>query len=301
MQKLFSVSCGSSVGYNSLFFYKIHCLLNLHICCNCILSYASLNLFNINIPENPKGFRITRQGGPYYSDDFFPIGDDLYRPRGKSVWVDSHDDTLDTDATFRGYITVTPLTIDKTNNVDQFNMKKAGAIMRAQRDEKIVPEIDTYRLQKWSENGGIHKELDAEPTKKTIASQIISLHNDMLDAGVPDSGVTLLIRRKYLPDLKLAEEWVGLDSLGGKTLPKGCLGEFDGMEVVKVPSSRFPTGVNFMIVHRRAACMPMKIKKTKIHQDPPGINGNLMEGRQYYDCFVFDKLKHGIYVDKTTA
>ena len=73
------------------------------------------NIYNINIPADPKGFRITHQGGPYYSDDFPAIGNDLYRPTGKPVWVSQKDLTLDTDATLSGYITVTPLTTDKTN------------------------------------------------------------------------------------------------------------------------------------------------------------------------------------------
>ena len=73
------------------------------------------NLYNVNIPANPKEIRITHQGGPYYSDDFPPIGNDLYRPTGKSVWVDRNDYTLDTDATLNGYITVTPMTVDRTD------------------------------------------------------------------------------------------------------------------------------------------------------------------------------------------
>ena len=77
----------------------------------------SLNpIYNINIPEDPKDeIRITHQGGPYYSDTFPCIGNDLYRPTGYPAWKDRGDDTLDTDATLHGYITVTPLTIDKTN------------------------------------------------------------------------------------------------------------------------------------------------------------------------------------------
>lgn len=71
--------------------------------------------YNINIPEKPTGIKITRQGGPYYSDRFPAMGNDLYRPAGYCVWTDSGNDALDTDATFHGYITVTPLTIDKTN------------------------------------------------------------------------------------------------------------------------------------------------------------------------------------------
>jgi 5'-nucleotidase len=73
------------------------------------------NLYNVNIPENPKGIRITHQGGPYFSDSFKPEENDMYRPMGKAVWEDSFDDTLDTDATLHGYITISPLTIIRTD------------------------------------------------------------------------------------------------------------------------------------------------------------------------------------------
>lgn len=73
------------------------------------------DFYNINIPAEPKGIRITRQGGPYYSDDFPAIGDDLYQPKGKPIWESQEDDSLDTDATLHyGYISITPMTIDKT-------------------------------------------------------------------------------------------------------------------------------------------------------------------------------------------
>ena len=74
------------------------------------------SIYNINIPADPKDeIRFTHQGGPYYSDAFPHIGDGLYRPTGYPVWADRFDDTLDTDATLHGYITVTPLSVDKTN------------------------------------------------------------------------------------------------------------------------------------------------------------------------------------------
>ena len=73
------------------------------------------NLYNVNIPPEVKGFRITSQGGPFYSDDFPAVGNDLYRPQGKPVWEDSFNDSLDTDATIHGYITITPLQLDRTN------------------------------------------------------------------------------------------------------------------------------------------------------------------------------------------
>ena len=73
------------------------------------------DIYNINIPANPKEILITRQGGPYYSDRFPAIGNDMYRPEGYPIWEDSNDNTLDTDAALHGYISVTPLTTNKTN------------------------------------------------------------------------------------------------------------------------------------------------------------------------------------------
>ena len=73
------------------------------------------NLYNVNIPQNPGAIRITQMGGPYYSDDFPFVGNDLYKPMGKPVWEDAGNDQLDTDATMHGYITISPLTIDRTN------------------------------------------------------------------------------------------------------------------------------------------------------------------------------------------
>lgn len=74
------------------------------------------SVLNVNIPHAVKGdIRLTHLGGPYYSDDFPHIGNDLYRPTGHSIHVDRGDYSLDTDATLNGFITVTPMTIDRTD------------------------------------------------------------------------------------------------------------------------------------------------------------------------------------------
>ena len=73
------------------------------------------DIYNVNIPVDPKGIRITHQGGPYYSDDFEYLGENMYLPKGKPIWEDRQDICLDTDATLHGYISIMPLTINKTN------------------------------------------------------------------------------------------------------------------------------------------------------------------------------------------
>ena len=78
--------------------------------------FSRCPLWNVNIPIGTTGeFRITRQGGPYYSDDFGPLENDMYTPLGKPVWVTRNDEKLDTDAVLHyRHISVTPLTIDRT-------------------------------------------------------------------------------------------------------------------------------------------------------------------------------------------
>ena len=74
------------------------------------------DILNINIPHGTSGrICLTHQGGPYYSDDFPHIGEDMYRPTGKSIHEDQKDFSLDTDATLNGHISVSPLTIDRTD------------------------------------------------------------------------------------------------------------------------------------------------------------------------------------------
>ena len=73
------------------------------------------DLYNINIPPQATQIRITRQGGLYYSDDFTPVGNNMYQAVGKCVHKDTGDLTIDSDAVTHGYISITPLTTNKTN------------------------------------------------------------------------------------------------------------------------------------------------------------------------------------------
>lgn len=73
------------------------------------------DLYNVNIPVNPKGIRITRLGKASFSEEFMPMGNDLYFPGGKPMRADGKDPSLDTDACGLGYISVTPMITDRTD------------------------------------------------------------------------------------------------------------------------------------------------------------------------------------------
>ena len=187
------------------------------------------------------------------------------------------------------------LSVDKGNNMEVMDKHKVGAIMKAEREEHIIPEVDTYRLKKWAADAGIHEELTAEPTTDTIIGYIIKARNKQRDKGVKGD-VSLLIPYEYLDTLQLAKQWINLDSLGGKTLPKGTVGQISGMNVLPMSNDRMPAGVAFMILHKKSVISPMKIKDFKGHVDPPGLSGDLIEFRMMYDAFVLGKKADGVLV-----
>ena len=188
-----------------------------------------------------------------------------------------------------------PLSVDKGNNMEVMDKHKVGAIMKAEMEEHIIPEVDTYRLKKWAENAGMHEELTATPTTDTIIGYIIKARNKQRDKGVKGD-VSLLIPYEYLDTLQLAKQWVNLDSLGGKTLPKGTVGQISGMNVLPMSNDRMPANVVFMILHKKSVISPMKIKEFKGHVDPPGLSGDLIEFRMIYDAFVLGKKADGVLV-----
>lgn len=85
--------------------------------------YKYNSLYNVNIPLEIKGIRITRQGGAYYSDEFIPMENDIWRQVGVFVYKYDGNSELDTDSIMDGYISITPLTLERTK-IDLFEKLK---------------------------------------------------------------------------------------------------------------------------------------------------------------------------------
>ena len=72
-------------------------------------------IYNINIPKVANGVKITRQGRSFFSDEFVPIGNNLYTQKGfYTPDKDQNDVTLDAVAVNRGFISITPMQNDRT-------------------------------------------------------------------------------------------------------------------------------------------------------------------------------------------
>lgn len=83
---------------------------------NNLFNYS--DLYNVNIPEEVKGIKITKQGDGYFSDAFHQIDETTYTQYGELIADTCPDDiTRDTVAFGQGFISVTPMTKERTDLV----------------------------------------------------------------------------------------------------------------------------------------------------------------------------------------
>lgn len=229
-----------------------------------------------------------------YSVDTVPLND--YKRSGTNRYGDPQElgDTVQ-EMTMRDDKSFT-MTIDKGNNADQLNIKGATRAIKRETEQVVIPYMDKYRLKEWAHNAGLIAGLSSEPAKNTIVEMIFDADEAMSDALVPATDRTLFIPNKYFKMLALSNEFIGIDDLGKKSVSRGEVGEVCGMVVKRVPSSYMPANAYFMIKYKGSTVDPVKLNETHIHQDPPGISGNLLEGRFYHDAFVLSSKANGIYV-----
>lgn len=200
--------------------------------------------------------------------------------------------------------------IDAGNASEQFNIKQANACLKRQIDEVVTPEIDKYRLKAWvdgntdgttANNVAVPTLKDGALTKANVVEKIFTANATMTDKNVPIEGRVLFISELDFLKFKLSDQVTGTDGIAAENLRRGYRGTIDGLSVVTVPSSYMPTNVNFIIKHRSATVDPFKLKNYRVHKNPMGVDGDVVEGRIIYDSFVLATKKDGIIVSSSTT
>lgn len=77
--------------------------------------FSKHSLYNVNIPREASGILITRQGVSRYVDSFPPLGNDMYETSLRSVCDPDMPVCYDVAAVRQGYISITPLTLERTD------------------------------------------------------------------------------------------------------------------------------------------------------------------------------------------
>lgn len=193
-------------------------------------------------------------------------------------------------------------TIDKKSEDDTMGTMEAGAALRRQIDEVVIPEIDTYRISKLvagADAGNIVK--DTAVTKANAYEKFLAVQEILDNKKVPTGGRICICTPGYYNMLKLDEAFTKKGDMATQIAINGLVGEVDGVYFVKAPKSYFPEKVNFIITNPIVMPSPIKLAEYKIHDDAPGISGYLVEGRVRYDAFVLNKKKDAIGVCEDPA
>lgn len=225
-------------------------------------------------------------------NDYTRTGTSRYgNPDELQDYVDTYK--LSTDKAFT-------FTIDKGNNQDQLNVKDAGRALKREIDQVIVPAQDKQVVAKIANAAVLNNQVGTGAISKSNAYEKFLDGQEALDNKlVPTEGRVALVNTSFYKAIKLDSSFTKTGDMATKLSYKGLVGEIDGVPVIKVPSSYMPTNCEFIITHPIATINPKKLTDYKIHRDPPGINGNLIEGRVRYDTFVLEGKKDAIYAHYT--
>lgn len=204
--------------------------------------------------------------------------------------------TLSKDRSFT--FAIDKLDQDETND----QLAAASALARQQR-EVVIPEVDKYVYGVMTAKAGT-KPAALTLTAANIYEEILKGSEVLDNEEVPESGRILVVTSTTYSLMKKCTDIAMETDIGNDVRLKGVIGMLDGMAVQKIPAARLVEGFGFMIAHPCATVAPVKLDDYKIHDDPPGISGSLVEGRICYDAFVLDNKAKAIYyqaVTKTSA
>ena len=170
----------------------------------------------------------------------------------------------------------------------------AASALARQLREVVIPEVDGYVFGKMCTGAGT-KPAAAELTAANIYGEILKAGAALDAAEVPETGRQLLVTPETLLLMKQSGDIVLETDIGADLRLKGVISNLDGANVIRVPASRVPEGFGFLLAHPSATVAPVKLESYNTHQNPPGINGQLVEGRVVYDAFVLENKKMALY------
>lgn len=174
---------------------------------------------------------------------------------------------------------------------------------------KVTPEVDAVRFAKYATNAGTT--VAATLTNKTTVSAIATAEVEMEEKEVAIENCVLFMTPTVHGYVKDDTEHFQRTLVPSEN-PNRNFGSFDNMPIVKVPQTRFYTGVtlgdgfvkaadakdiNFMIIDR--AAVVQLIKHGKIRVFDPDTNQSAdaykVDYRVYHDAWVLNNKKNGIY------
>lgn len=186
-------------------------------------------------------------------------------------------------------------TIDTRGVSDEKKTMLAGRCLQREIDEVIVPTIDQYRLSVMADAA---ETVEQALSNDDVYVAFLNANAALTEKKVPVNGRIAYITPETHVMLKSNQLFVGYGDKAYDASRNNNNNRFDGVEIRVVPSTYLPEDTLMLITHPAATTSPVKLASYIIHENPPGVNGWLVEGRVYYDAFVMNSKKQAIALVK---
>lgn len=194
--------------------------------------------------------------------------------------------TLTNDKSFK-------LVIDRGNYEQSALAEKAGAVMKAEMEERVIPMIDADRFK--AAAAGATAVSQAITAGSNAYTDILKAEAFLDEDKAPVEGRVLFVTPGYYNTIKTyITTTMQADAYNSKLISRGFVGELDGIPVVKVPTSYFPAKTNAILWHRDALLGAKQIMNTRIKTDSELVDGTLLLGRFIYGSFVLNGKKKSV-------
>ena len=160
--------------------------------------------------------------------------------------------------------------------------------MRAEMEEQVIPMIDANRLSKAAIGAAAASQYYA-PTANDGYGDVLKMSAALDEAKAPIAGRVLWVTPTFYNAIK-KQITTNVEASGynDKLLGRGFVGELDGVPVVKVPTSYFPSNTSAIMIHRDALLGAKQIMNTRIITDSELVDGTILLGRFIFDAFVLN-------------
>lgn len=194
-------------------------------------------------------------------------------------------------------------TIDRKSYDDTQMTMEAGKALARQINEVVIPEVDGYRIASLVAHTPIANIVSGAVSKTNAYESFLAVQEILDNKKVPTGGRVCLCNPGFHNKIKLDEAFTKKGDMATQIAINGMVGEIDNVPVIKVPSSYFPSNVDFVITNHIVMPSPVKLQEYKVHDDAPGISGWLIEGRIRYDAFVLNAKANaiGVHIEKTLS
>lgn len=193
------------------------------------------------------------------------------------------------------------LLIDKGDAASANGTFAAGARMKQQIREQVTPMQDKYALAQYAKNAGTVAGVAAPATEKAVYKLLMGARTAMNNKQVPADGRYCFIGSTYAANLIDSGVVVANPQIAGKSYTKGDIGRVLGFKIIEVPDEYLPENCFILCVRGESVVNPHKLHDAKLHHDPIGYSGDVMEGRFLYDAFVLNKKASGVYAAVLTG